>query len=96
MFLSVEGWMNALATACSALTMFLHLPQLYKTYQTRDVAAFDRRTIVLRILNSMCWSAYGILASSIPVTASGVVSWLCEALLLLMTYVYVPELDNQV
>ena len=80
--------MEFLAGSCSVIGVFLHIPQLYQTYRTKDVAAFNIYTIQLRILSYALWLCYGFLARSIAVLCSGFVGFFAELVLLVMKKQY--------
>ncbi len=49
------------------LTVLSFIPQLYKSWNTRNIKDLSRATGVLLVLTSIMWMAYGILTNSFPV-----------------------------
>ena len=74
-----------LALACGLL---LNIPQLWRTFKTRDVASFSDTTIVLRVASSLCWVVYALMEDAPLILASGVVTFVSEGLLMVMKQCY--------
>jgi len=73
-------------------TLLVNVPQLYKTWKTKDVKAFSVYTMVLRILIHVAWIVYGIMeADALIITMSTEVMF-CEMLLLLFKQIYSQEM----
>ena len=74
---------NMLSLAAVILTCICNLPQLYKTLKTKEVEAFEYKTIVLRIIICFLWIAYSSILQEWNLLISGSVVFVCEAALLL-------------
>ena len=67
-----------------AVAFTINIPQLYKTFQTHDVAGFSSTTILLRVLNNMCWLWYSVLIAEWVIVATSTFNALSELALLAM------------
>ena len=72
----------------TVLSLALHMPQLWQTYSTRNVESFNRQTIFLRVLASVCYLVYGILRDLMLLSLTSMLIIFCEAMLLTMCYVF--------
>ena len=79
------------ALGCGVL---LNVPQLWRTYRTRDVASFSTLTMLLRIVASGCWGLYAILLDEPLLLASAAVTTASELALLLMKACYERHGNN--
>ena len=64
-------------------TLLVNVPQLWKTYKTKDVAAFSVSTMVLRIIINISWIIFGIIENDLLIIGMSVEVACCELLLLL-------------
>ena len=64
-------------------TLFVNVPQLWKTYKTKDVAAFSVYTMILRIIINISWIIFGIIERDVLIIGMSVEVVCCEFLLLL-------------
>ena len=71
------------ASIGSGLNLLFNLPQIYTTYTTKDVKAFNVYTIILRLNANICWLIYGILQKEVLFTITSGVNILSEFLLLI-------------
>ena len=64
--------------------LVLNIPQLLRTWVTRDVASFSTTTILLRIAASGCWGAYAWMRFTPLMLAASGTTLVSEGTLLLM------------
>ena len=64
-------------------TLFVNIPQLLKTYKTKDVAAFSVYTMILRIIINISWIIFGIIERDVLIIGMSIEVVFCELLLLL-------------
>ena len=75
-----------LSMAAVVLTCICNLPQLYRTIRTREVAAFEYKTLFLRVLISLLWFAYGFILSEWYLLTSSVIVFVCETALVICKF----------
>ena len=74
------------------LTIFVNLPQLWKTWKTKDVSSFSIYTIVLRLLIQISFGIYGFMEADIIIIIMSIEVFLCESLLLLFKQMYTRKI----
>ena len=75
-------------------TLLVNVPQLWKTWKTKDVRAFSVYTMAMRILINVCWIIYGIMLSDILITIMSIEVMVCELILLLFKHIYSTKQDK--
>ena len=66
----------------------INIPQLYKTWRTRDVASFSVYTMVLRVVNNIGWIVYSTLIQEWVILAMSILNASSEITLLVMKYAW--------
>lgn len=69
-------------------TLLVNVPQLYKTWKTKEVESFSVYTILLRIFIHFAWITYGFMEADVLIVVMSVEVLLSEALLLLFKWMY--------
>lgn len=68
------NWIEVLGLIAAVGTTFGFVPQITKTYQTKDVSSLSLPMYIIICLGSILWLVYGILTHSIAVTIANVVA----------------------
>ena len=79
---------ESVIVAALVISLAINIPQLARTFRSRDVQGFSRYTIVLRILSHACWVAYSLMVVDFWITLTAAVGVSGEFALLLMTYAF--------
>jgi len=75
-----------LIAAC--LTTYAFLPQVYKTWKTKDVSGFSLPTFSLFFVGIVFWLVYGILKESLSMILANSITVLSSFALLVFIYKY--------
>ena len=78
-------------TITFVLTLFVNLPQLWKTWKTKDVSGFSIYTIVVRLFIQIAFGIYGIMEADIIIIIMSIEVFCCEILLLLFKQMYTKK-----
>ena len=70
------------ASLGTATNVLFNVPQLIRTYKTKNVVALSKKTIILRIVCSLCWAVYSLLLAEWLFLTTCVVNICSEVLLL--------------
>jgi len=81
----VDFVFSVLATV---LNIMFNVPQLIRTYKTKNVVALSKKTIVLRILCSSCWAVYSALLQEWLFFSTCILNILSEIFLLVAKIKY--------
>ena len=77
----------AVSVAC-VFSLFLNVPQLLKTVNSKDVSSFSRYTILIRIAQHVCFVVYSVFVVDYYVLASACLGLFSETTLLMFTFVF--------
>ena len=69
-------------------TLLVNIPQLYKTWQSKDVSGFSTYTMILRILINIAWIVFGVMESDVLIVIMSAEVSLCEFILVLFKRMY--------
>jgi len=75
-----------LIAAC--LTTYAFLPQVYKTWKTKDVSGFSLPTFSLFFVGIIFWLVYGILKGSLSMILANTITLVSSFTLLVFIYKY--------
>ena len=75
----IAGWIAILAPLCNMIQM---MPQVYKTFHTRNVRDLSLLSIGLLLLTNVLWILHGYFIQDTPLLVSGLVSMGVNLLLL--------------
>ena len=69
-----DAWViNAFGVAAGLCSMTSFVPQIVKILRERDASGVSLRMYVVTIVGFICWTAYGALSNSWPVTLANAV-----------------------
>lgn len=69
-----EAWVvNAFGVAAGLCSMTSFVPQIFKIVTERDASGVSLRMYAVTIVGFVCWTAYGALTGSWPVTVSNAI-----------------------
>ncbi len=68
--------------SAAAFLSILFIPQVYKTFKTKDVNGLSYMFLFLQIITSALFITYGFLIDSIPVIIANTSTLLCNILLI--------------
>ena len=78
-----EAWLvNAFGVAAGLCSMASFVPQIVKIVRERDASGVSLRMYAVTIVGFACWTAYGALSGSWPVTASNAICLVLVATIL--------------
>ena len=80
--------LDAILLAATVVALFLHLPQLAQTYQTKNVTSFHKGTIILRIVANVLYALYSILEEIWILFATSTMIVVFESILLIMVMLW--------
>ncbi|CAI8152151.1 MAG: SemiSWEET transporter [Flavobacteriaceae bacterium] len=72
----------------AALTTYSFLPQVYKTWKTKDVSAFSLTTFTLFFIGIVCWLIYGIYKESLSMILANSITMASSFVILLFIIKY--------
>ena len=79
---------KVLGLVAGALTTVAFVPQVVKTYQTRSAKDLSMGMFLIFCAGTLCWLAYGIMISDLPVIAANSVTLVLASLLLFFKLKY--------
>ncbi|MDG1777723.1 MAG: SemiSWEET transporter [Flavobacteriaceae bacterium] len=72
----------------AVLTTYSFLPQVYKTWKTKDVSAFSLTTFTLFSIGIVCWLIYGIYKESLSMILANSITMVFSFVILLLIIKY--------
>tara|TARA_Y100000385_G_scaffold197953_1_gene204893 strand:+ start:824 stop:1093 length:270 start_codon:yes stop_codon:yes gene_type:complete len=72
----------------ATLTTYAFLPQVYKTWKTKDVSAFSLPTFSLFFIGILFWLVYGMYMESLSMILANSITLLSSFTLLIMIFKY--------
>jgi len=72
----------------ATLTTYAFLPQVYKTWKTKDVSAFSLPTFSLFFIGILFWLVYGMYMESLSMILANSITLLSSLTLLVMIFKY--------
>tara|TARA_B100000497_G_C7643642_1_gene387023 strand:- start:500 stop:769 length:270 start_codon:yes stop_codon:yes gene_type:complete len=72
----------------ATLTTYAFLPQVYKTWKTKDVSAFSLPTFSLFFIGILFWLVYGMYMESLSMILANSITLLSSFTLLVMIFKY--------
>jgi len=79
---------EVLGLIAACLTTYAFLPQVYKTWKTKDVSGFSLPTFSLFFVGILFWLVYGILKESLSMILANTITLLSSFTLLVLIYRY--------
>jgi len=77
-----------LGLVAATLTTYAFLPQVYKTWKTKDVSAFSLSTFSLFFIGILFWLVYGIYMESLSMILANSITLLSSFALLVLIFKY--------
>lgn len=74
-------YIELIGTIAAVLTTGSFVPQVYKTWKTKDAQSLSLPMVLLLFLGVCLWITYGFLIMSIPILAANIVTALCVGIL---------------
>lgn len=74
-------YVELIGTIAAVLTTGSFVPQVYKTWKTKDAKSLSLPMVLLLFLGVCLWITYGFLIMSIPILAANIVTALCVGIL---------------
>ncbi|MFL2623262.1 MAG: SemiSWEET family sugar transporter [Flavobacteriaceae bacterium] len=87
MFVEIN-YIEGIGLLAAALTTYSFLPQVYKTWKTKDVSAFSLTTFSLFFVGIICWLIYGIYMQSLSMILANTVTLVSSFLILVFIIKY--------
>ena len=72
----------------AALTTYSFLPQVYKTWKTKDVSAFSITTFSMFFVGIVCWLIYGIYKESLSMILANTITMVSSFIILFFIFKY--------
>jgi MtN3 and saliva related transmembrane protein len=79
---------EVLGLIAACLTTYAFLPQVYKTWKTKDVSAFSLPTFSLFFVGIVFWLVYGILKESLSMILANTITLVTSFTLLVFIFKY--------
>ncbi|MFL2622214.1 MAG: SemiSWEET family sugar transporter [Flavobacteriaceae bacterium] len=70
------------------LTTYSFLPQVYKTWKTKDVSSFSLTTFSLFFVGIICWLIYGIYLKSLSMVLANTITMISSFVILVFIIKY--------
>jgi MtN3 and saliva related transmembrane protein len=77
-----------LGLVAATLTTYAFLPQVYKTWKTKDVSAFSLSTFSLFFIGILLWLLYGIYMESLSMILANSITLISSFTLLVLIFKY--------
>jgi len=90
-----DEYKNIPLTITFVLTLFVNIPQLWKTWKTKDVSGFSSYTIVMRLFIQIAFAIYGVMEADVIIIIMSIEVFCCELLLLVFKWMYSCKLDEK-
>jgi len=81
-------YIEVIGLIAACLTTYAFLPQVYKTWKTKDVSGFSLPTFSLFFVGIVFWLVYGILKESLSMILANSITVLSSFALLVFIYKY--------
>ena len=79
---------EVLGLIAACLTTYAFLPQVYKTWKTKNVSAFSLPTFSLFFVGIVFWLVYGILKESLSMILANTITMVLSFTLLVFIFKY--------
>jgi MtN3 and saliva related transmembrane protein len=81
-------YIEGIGLLAAFLTTYSFLPQVYKTWKTKDVSAFSLTTFSLFFIGIICWLIYGIYMQSLSMILANTITLVSSFLILVFIIKY--------
>jgi MtN3 and saliva related transmembrane protein len=87
LFVDID-YIEGIGLLAAFLTTYSFLPQVYKTWKTKDVSAFSLTTFSLFFIGIICWLIYGIYMQSLSMILANAITLVSSFLILVFIIKY--------
>lgn len=77
-------WHKIMGLTAASLTTLAFLPQVIKTYRSRQVRDLALTTTLMLTVGTILWFSYGVVKNDLPLMAANAVTLMLVAALLMM------------
>jgi len=81
-------FIEGIGLLAAALTTYSFLPQVYKTWYTKDVSAFSLTTFTFFFIGIVCWLIYGIYKESLSMILANAITMVSSLIILILILKY--------
>ena len=81
-------YIELIGTLAAILSTGSFLPQVFKTWRTKDTRSLSLPMVSMLFLGVCLWVIYGFLISSIPILISNAITCICAGILVLFKLKY--------
>tara|TARA_Y200000002_G_C22550727_1_gene608090 strand:- start:459 stop:731 length:273 start_codon:yes stop_codon:yes gene_type:complete len=87
LFIDID-YTEGIGLLAAVLTTYSFLPQVYKTWKTKDVSAFSLTTFSLFFVGIICWLIYGVHKESLSMILANTVTMILAFMILVFIIKY--------
>ena len=87
MFVDID-YIEGIGLLAAFLTTYSFLPQVYKTWKTKDVSAFSLTTFSLFFIGITCWLIYGVCIGSLSMILANTITVITAFIILVFIIKY--------
>jgi len=81
-------FIEGIGLLAAALTTYSFVPQVYKTWKTKDVSAFSMTTFSMFFVGIVCWLIYGIYKESLSMILANTITMVLSFIILIFIFKY--------
>jgi len=81
-------FIEGIGLLAAALTTYSFVPQVYKTWNTKDVSAFSMTTFSMFFVGIVCWLIYGIYKESLSMILANTITMVLSFIILIFIFKY--------
>jgi MtN3 and saliva related transmembrane protein len=81
-------FIEGIGLLAAALTTYSFVPQVYKTWKTKDVSAFSMTTFSMFFIGIVCWLIYGIYKQSLSMILANSITMILSFIILIFIFKY--------
>jgi MtN3 and saliva related transmembrane protein len=81
-------FIEGIGLLAAALTTYSFVPQVYKTWKTKDVSAFSMTTFSMFFIGIVCWLIYGIYKESLSMILANTITMVLSFIILIFIFKY--------
>jgi len=87
LFVDID-YIEGIGLLAAFLTTYSFLPQVYKTWKTKDVSAFSLTTFSLFFTGIICWLIYGVCIGSFSMILANIITVITAFIILVFIIKY--------
>jgi MtN3 and saliva related transmembrane protein len=81
-------FIEGIGLLAAALTTYSFVPQVYKTWKTKDVSSFSMTTFSMFFIGIVCWLIYGIYKESLSMILANTITMVLSFIILIFIFKY--------